>query len=168
MANVLAFFGILFIFAVCYPALLLLLWHTQPAATRAHERLARMPRRCAALGFVVATLIAVPALVLFSSASGAVQLLGWLIVVCALGLSAIGASGLAALLGARIRPGAQSPVAVGAVALALASGFPVLGWIFALPVALFTTLGAATMALFSNARHERAPAPVSTPAAAQV
>lgn len=168
MANVLALFGILFVFAICYPALLLLIWHTQPTATRAHERLARMPRRCAAFGFAATTLIAVPALILFGSASGAAQLLGWLTVLCALGLSAIGASGLAALLGARIHPGSQSPVLIGALALALATSFPVLGWIFALPAALFTSLGAATMALFSSPPRERAPATVSTPAAAQV
>lgn len=167
MANVLAFFGVLFIFAVCYPPLLLVIWHTQRAAARAHDRLLRMPRRCVALGFVIAMLIAAPALVLFSSASGAVQLIGWLMVAGVLGLSAIGASGLAALLGARIRPDTPTPVLVGAVVLALASFFPVLGWLFALPTTLFASLGASTMAMVSP-QPERVQTAVATPATAQV
>ncbi len=162
MANVLAFFGILFIFAVCYPALLLVIWHTQPATAHACERLTRMPRRCTALGLVITLLFAMPVLGLFSSASGAAQFAGWLIVVSTLGLSAIGASGLAALLGARIRPDAPSPVFIGAIALALATFFPVLGWIFALPIALFASLGASVMALFTRTQGEPTHAPAST------
>lgn len=165
MANILAFFGILIIFAVCYPALLLLIWHTQPAAARTRDRLLRMPRRCAALGLGVTLLLGMPALVLFSSASGVAQFLGWLIVAGTLGLSAIGASGLAALLGARIRPDTQSPVLIGAIALALANAFPVLGWLFALPIAHCATLGASAMALVSSQR-ENAPAPASVSAPA--
>ena len=167
MANVLAFFGILLVFALCYPALLLLIWHTQPAAARARDRLERMPRRCVALGFGVTLLIAIPLLALLSSASGAGQFAGWMLVLFTLGLSAIGASGLAALLGARVRPGAQSSVLIGALALALATFFPLLGWLIALPIALFAALGASVLALFARPRRAALAVPLTTPATAQ-
>ena len=168
MANVLAFFGILLVFALCYPALILIVWHTQPAAARAQARLERSPGRCIALGMMLSALAALPVLALLGNPSGAAQLAGWLIVVALLGASTIGAAGLAVLLGQRIRPGAQSPVIAGAVALELAAFFPVLGWIFALPVTLFAALGATPLALFTRERAKLAPAAVAViPAAAQ-
>jgi hypothetical protein len=167
MANVLAFFGILSVFAICYPALLLLIWHTQPAAARARERLERMPRRSAVLGLLISGLLALPVLGLVGSASGAAQLVGWLLLLAVLAVSAVGASGLAALLGGRIRPASHSPVLIGALALALATFFPVLGWLFALPVALFATLGASVLALFTRARRSTPPVPAIVPAPAQ-
>lgn len=172
MANVLAFFGILLVFAVCYPALLLVIWHTQSAAARARERLNRMPRRSAALGLLIVLLLAVPVLALLGSASGAAQLVGWLLLLGALGVSTLGASALAALIGERINADTQTPVLIGAVVLALATFFPVLGWLFALPVALCASLGASAMALFSRTRPSAQPvamaaAPVQAQAAAQ-
>jgi hypothetical protein len=147
MANVIAFFGILIVCVTCYPAWLALIWRTTHIAKRTQTHIATSPQLCFRIGALIA-LICVPLLaIVFGLGHGVAQLLGWIGVLALLGVSSIGASGLAAWIGQRNNSDEGSrTVLSGALLLEGAALLPALGWIFVLPATLCVTLGAVVLA----------------------
>jgi hypothetical protein len=153
MSDMIAIFGVLLIVALGFPALLLLVWLAFPATVaRAQQRVAHTPLRCFWLGLAILLALTLPLLLLLS-VPGPGQFLGALLLILILTLATIGAAGVAAHVGGRVRgqlaPHATTPggFLIGATALELAVAFPVIGWIVALPVLLLLALGATAFAL---------------------
>jgi hypothetical protein len=169
LGDVFAFFGVLLSLGLALPGLLLAWALICPGVvTRAQVRLAQTPGRCFWLGGLWVAISIPPLVLLFNLPSGVSQLIGWLGVVGLLTFASLGAAGLAALMGMRLRAAglaASSPGALvrGAVALELAVVFPVIGWFVLLPLIIVSTLGAAGFALL-HWMPRPAPAPLNTEA----
>ncbi len=152
MADVAAVFGTLLALGIAFPGLLMAWWLLFPSAVgRAKQRFVRTPGRCFGLGLVVAFLLAIPVTILFLI-PGPGQLMGFVALLMVLGVTAVGAAGIAATMGERLtqRTGNLTPLAAfvrGAVALELAAAFPFLGWFLIIPGAMIISLGATTFAL---------------------
>jgi hypothetical protein len=152
MADVAAVFGTLLALGIAFPGLLMAWWLLFPSAVgRAKQRFVRTPGRCFGLGLVIAFFMAIPITILFLI-PGPGQLMGFVALLLALGIAAIGAAGIAATMGERLtqRAGSLTPFAAfirGAIALELAAAFPFLGWFIVIPIALIISLGATTFAL---------------------
>ena len=169
MGDVFAVFGGMLALGIALPGLLLawaLLFPTM--VERARLRLERAPWRCFWLGLAALLLIGLPLAILFRVPAGPVQLLGWVGSFALLALASVGAAGLAALMGERLRGvglAASAPGALlrGAVALELAAVFPLIGWFIVIPLATICSLGAAVLALLR--RGSRANVAVDSPVA---
>ena len=153
MGDVFAVFGGMLALGIALPGLLLA-WSLLVPATveRARLRLERTPWRCFWLGLATLLAIGLPLVVLFNIPAGTVQLLGWVGSFILLALASVGAAGLAALMGERLRGvglAASAPGALlrGAVALELAAVFPLIGWFIVVPLAAICSLGAVMFAL---------------------
>ncbi len=170
LGDVFAFFGVLLSLGLALPGLLVAWSLICPGVVaRAQVRLARTPGRCFWLGGLWVAVSIPPLVILFNLPSGVSQLIGWLGVFVLLTFASLGAAGLAALMGARLRDAgltASPPSALlrGAVALELAAVVPVIGWFVLLPLIIVSTLGAAGFALL-HWMPRPAPTPVSTEAA---
>jgi hypothetical protein len=168
MADISAFFGILISLGIGFPGLLMTLWLLFPATIEcARLRLETTPWRCFWLGGVMTAMSVVPIAVLLALPLGPAQFIGWMLIISVLAFSCIGFAGLAAKMGERVSRTSSgvSPAAAfvrGAVALELALGFPVFGWVFVLPLAIVTALGASGFALLRWA-PKRTVAPTPTP-----
>jgi hypothetical protein len=154
MADISAVFGILLFLGIAFPGLLTAQYLLFPATVeRARLRLERTPWKCFFVGGLLTAFLAIPIVILFVVPNGAVQFMGWGLVVLALTFATIGAAGLASKMGERLslRAGnTLTPVASfvrGAVALELAAAFPVIGWIIFIPFAVVTCLGASAFAV---------------------
>ncbi|HMA36556.1 MAG TPA: hypothetical protein VKY74_19025 [Chloroflexia bacterium] len=153
LGDVFAFFGTLLAIGLAWPGLLLA-WSLLVPTTveRARHRLERTPWRCFWLGGLLLAVSIPLVVILLKIPAGPVQLAGWLAVFVLLSGASLGAAGLAALLGDRLRgaglavsrPGA---LLRGAVALELAAVFPLIGWFVLIPLAGVCALGAAGFAL---------------------
>jgi hypothetical protein len=164
MGDVFAFFGGMLTIGIALPGMLLAWSLLFPAAVeRARLQLERTPWRCFWLGLAALLLSALPLVTLINVAAGPAQFLGWAGVFILLAFASVGAAGLAALMGDRLRGvglAASVPGALlrGAVALELAAVFPVVGWFIVIPVATICSLGAIVFALL-----RRAPRALPTP-----
>lgn len=151
LGVVLAIFGTLLALGVAVPGLLLAWALLLPAAVaRARSAAELRPGRCLLAGLALALSGAAIILPLLAAA-GPLQALGWLALALLLAAASLGAAGLAALMGERLRGRASLSAADmvrGAVALELAAVVPVVGWFVVLPVVALIGLGAAGVALW--------------------
>jgi len=153
LGDVFAFFGGLLSLGLALPGLLVGWTLVCPAAVeRARERLDRTPWRCFWLGVAGLVGAGLPILIALNVKAGPVQFLGWLGLITLLTVTSLGAAGLAALMGARLRAGGLAASPAGATlraagVLELALVFPVIGWFMLLPLTIICSLGAATFAL---------------------
>jgi hypothetical protein len=144
MSDVVAILSILALFALSFPAYLVLVGRLFPRVVqRAAVRLTHTWWRCVSLGLMLAAGLAVPLGVLLLVPNGAVQLLGWVGLLGVLAVAGVGGAGLA------IRLGGEAPLALwrGAITLELAMALPVLGWFTVVPLCLSASLGATAFAL---------------------
>lgn len=153
MADISAVFGILILLGIGFPGLLAALWLLFPATIeRSRLRLERTPWQCFWLGGVMTALAVVPIVVLLALPFSPAQFFGWTLIAAVLALSCIGFAGIAAKMAERLAQHSThtSPAAAfvrGALALELALFFPIFGWVFILPLAIVTALGATGFAL---------------------
>ncbi len=153
MSDVSAIFGIMITLGIAFPGMLTAWWLLFPATIeRARQRLNATPWSCWWLGLLLTLVVAIPILILISLPSGPAKFIGWTLAVLVLGLSGLGAAGLAAKMGMEINR-ASSNVSVagafvrGAVALELAAVFPLVGWFLVIPLATIISMGATGFAL---------------------
>lgn len=163
MADMIAIFGLLFITALAFPALLTAVWLALPGAvSRAHQRIERTPKRCLLMGIFTLGVIGLPVLILLSSAVAPLQAMGFLVLLSVLGVSTIGAAGIGMRFSDRLQERSRREMSAlgkflsGVVALELAAAFPIIGWATVLPIALLVSLGATTFALLRWRPRERA------------
>ena len=152
MADISAVFGILVSLGIGFPGLLASLWLLFPATIeRARMRLERTPWQCFWLGGIMTAFTVIPIAILMALPFSPAQFLGWALIAATLTLSCIGFAGIAAKMGERLTQNANiNPAAAfvrGALALELAIAFPIFGWLFLLPLAIVTALGATGFAL---------------------
>jgi Na+/melibiose symporter-like transporter len=154
MSDILAIFGIFLLTALAFPAMMTTWWLLFPKLTdRAQHRIALTPWRTAFMGIAGAIGAAVPIAILMALPFGPAQFFGWLGIFMTITFATIGASGLAAHLGARAAERAGQPVSavksflIGAVALELSAAFPILGWLVLLPATILFSLGASIFAV---------------------
>ena len=154
MSDILAIFGILLFLGLSYPGLLLTWRLLFPnLVSRAQTRLERSPWKCFWMGTLIALFVLLPAFFLISRPAGVAKLLGWLAAALLMAFSSLGAAGQAARLGSRLagKSSQEEPSARfflgGALALEMASAFPLIGWLLVFPLSTLTSLGAAVFAL---------------------
>ena len=130
-------------------------------ANEARTRLEVRPLRALGLGAALVITAGLVAIILINQPNGLLKLIGWILFLGLLALSALGGGGLALLVSGRIR-GAEPRLSVlGALGrgagLVVAAGLvPVLGWLLIMPLAMIATLGAGVQAVF----HRTQVAPV--------
>jgi len=154
MADVYAAFGTLLALGIAFPGLLTGAWLLFPGMVgRARMRATATPLRSLFLGIGAALLTAIPVSILGSVPLGLFKLAAALVAFGALGLATIGAAGIAAEMGDRLRssgPSSMSPSGAfvrGAIALELAAIFPLVGWFLMIPGTLLVGYGAGVFAL---------------------
>ena len=145
MADVSAIFGILLMLAIVFPGLMFTVWLLFPEKVSQAEAVLRAARgRAFGVGLGSVAVVVLLALILLNAAAGVGQFLGWLLI----------AAGLALLMGRQLSLvaggglGAVRAFLGGVVALELAAGFPVIGWLLVIPGATLFGLGACVLALF--------------------
>lgn len=155
MADVSAIFGILLMLAIVFPGLMFTNWLLFPDKVSQAEAVLRAAHgRAFGVGLGSVSVVLLLSLVLLNAAAGVGQFLGWLLIAAALALASIGAAGLALLMGRQLSLvaggglGAVRAFLGGVVALELAAGFPVIGWLLVIPGATLFGLGACVLALF--------------------
>ncbi|MFN8569830.1 MAG: hypothetical protein U0Z44_20385 [Kouleothrix sp.] len=171
MGDVFAIFGTLLAVGMALPGLLLGLSLLLPAHVgRAQLRLAATPWRCLLAGGALLLAGGLPIVGLLNLPAGGLKLIGWAGLALLLACTSVGAAGLAALMGERLRSagGAMPPHGAllrGAITLELAAAFPVVGWFVIVPLAALAALGAAGLALLRRTpgRAEAAPAGAALP-----
>ncbi len=149
-------FGLVLTVAVALPALLLTLAQLAPGAVaRAEDRIDGGVWRCFGAGLVAAAPLTLAFLLLLNSPAAPLQLIGWALLLAALTCAALGAAGLARLVGRRLSAdssgGATRRLLRGAVALELAALVPFVGWLIIAPLLLLLSLGAILPALHARA-----------------
>lgn len=165
LGDVALIFGLLVLLGVALPGLALTWGLVCPGVVaRSRVRLERTPGRSFLLG--LAALGVGVALVAIGFAMGPV--VGWFGLGLLLAVASVGAAGLAALMGERLRAegGAASPAGAllrGAIALELAVVVPVIGWFVLLPLGTIVMLGSATFALLRWQPRAVAPPPLAWP-----
>jgi hypothetical protein len=153
MSDVTAIFGILLTLGIVFPGLLTSLWLIFPATVgRARTRLERTPWQCFWLGGVFTAVFSIPIVILIALPFGPAKFAGFALMSVALTVAALGAAGLAAKMGDHLTQNANGlsragAFVRGAVALELAAGFPIIGWLIILPLAVVLSLGATAFAL---------------------
>jgi hypothetical protein len=152
IGDVTTVFAILAALGIVFPGLLLAWSLLLPGTVeRARERVTQTPGRTFLLGGLVLLVAGTPA-VLLTTAAGPLQFMGFVGVFLLMAVASIGAGGVAALMGERLRGQgiqASSPGALvrGGVALEFAVIFPLVGWFILFPIVVIISLGAACFAL---------------------
>ncbi len=155
MADISAFFFILLILGVAYPAMLTAWCLLFPnLIQRAQTRVEKSLGASFWLGIIVVIALVIPIIVLMALPIGPAKTLGWLLLGAALAFSSIGSAGIAAHLGERMKQTGNnySPLNAfvrGAVILELAAFFPLIGWLFVWIPFLVTSFGATAFALLN-------------------
>jgi hypothetical protein len=155
MADIVAIFGTLLVIGIAYPGLLTSIWLLFPSTVkRAQLRLEYTPGRCFWLGGLILAAMIIPVLILLSLPSGGAKFFGWILIGLVIALSLLGSAGLAARMGEQLaarsnNPGQFSAFVRGALVLELGAFFPVLGWLFFLPLTTVTAIGATGFALLN-------------------
>jgi len=170
MADISAIFFILLIISIAFPAMLTAWWLLFPALiTRAQTRIEKSIARSFWLGLVIIIALTIPIVILLALPFGPAKFVGWILIAASLALSSIGSAGIAAHLGERMKQTGNSYTSLGAfirgsVVLVLATFFPILGWLFLLPLALITAFGATGFALLNWMPREKTQISSATPA----
>lgn len=161
MADISAFFFILLILGVTFPAMLTAWWLLFPSiVSRAQARVEKTPWGTFWMGLVIVIAVTIPIIILLALHFGPAKFIGWVLIAASLALSSIGSAGIAAHLGARLT--SQSNLSAlggfirGSVILELAAFFPVLGWFFLWPLMLIMAFGATAFALLNWKPLEKA------------
>ena len=153
LGDVFAFFGILLALGIALPGLLVAWALLVPATVeRARVRLHDTPGRCVWFGSAVLVAALIPIARLIGLRAGLLQFGGWLGLCVLLACASLGAAGIAALMGERLRAAglavsAPGALVRGAVALELAAICPLIGWFLVIPLTTVGALGAAGFAL---------------------
>lgn len=154
MADVYAVFGTLLALGIIFPGMLFAWSLIFPGTVgRASSRVEHTPWRSLGLGVALAVPIGLTVAVLLSIALGPANFLGGALLVGSLALASLGASGMAGMMGQRLRPRSRENASEaasflrGAIALELAAAFPVIGWFLAIPLITLCSLGAAAFAV---------------------
>ncbi len=160
MADISAFFFILLIIGVAFPAMLTAWWLLFPSVvSRAQSRVERTPWGTFGMGLILLIVVAIPIVVLLALPFGPAKFAGWLLLAAALAVSSIGSAGIAAHLGARLTRqsniSALSGFVRGSVILELAAFFPVLGWFFIWPLLIIMAFGATGFAFLNWMPREK-------------
>ncbi len=161
LGDVLLIFGLLLAHGVAMPGLVITWGLIFPRLVeRSQTRLTQTPGRCFLLG--LGTLVAGATLVRVAFVLGPVP--GWFGLAVLLAFASLGAAGLAALMGERLRAdglaiSSTGALLRGAVALELAVAVAVIGWFVILPLSTIAMLGAASFALLRRAPLAAATAP---------
>lgn len=152
IGDVTTVFAILVALGVVFPGLLLTWFLLLPGMVeRSRERVSRTPWKTLGFGFVVLVLASVP-LGILNALAGPFQFLAYAGGFLLLTLATIGAAGIAALMGERLRGQGinvttSGALVRGAIVLEFAVVFPILGWFILFPVVLLISLGSAVFAL---------------------
>lgn len=152
LGDVTTVFAILAALGVVFPGLLLAWSLLMPGMVeRSRERIGRTPWKSLLVGVVVLLMASVP-LGILNALAGPFQFLAYVGGFILLAFASVGAAGLAALMGERLRgQGVQATtpggLLRGAVALEFATVFPLIGWFILFPLTLMMSLGAAAFAL---------------------
>ncbi len=103
------------------------------------------------IGVPIALVLLTVSLALTKAPTGALKFIGMVGVMMVVAVGLVGMSGLVLRI-ARNTPAPRggTPVVRAVVILELAFAFPLLGWFVALPIALFGSVGAAILAVFSK------------------
>lgn len=155
IGDTLMVFATLAALGIVFPGLLLAWLLLLPQlVTRAQERAMRTPWKSFFLGVMTLLFAGVP-IALLNAAAGPLQFIGIVSAFVLLTLVSIGAAGIAALMGERLRGqgvGVSTPGALvrGAIALEFAMVFPLVGWFIVLPLVAIISLGAAMFALLHS------------------
>jgi hypothetical protein len=152
MADVSAIFGVLLIFAIAFPGMLIAWWLLFPSTVeRARLRLERTPWQTFWFGGILTAVLVIPTVILLALPFGAAKFLGWATIVVLLTLSSLGSAGITATMGERLTQlSTTSPFSAflrGAIALEMAVFFPVLGWFIVFPLTIVTSIGATGFAI---------------------
>ena len=154
MADVYAVFGTLLARGIIFPGMLFAWSLIFPGTVgRASLRIENTPWRSLGLGVALAVPIGLTVAALLSMALGPANFLGGALLVGSLSLASLGASGMAGMMGQRLRPRSSETASEaarflrGAIALELAAAFPVIGWFLAIPLIILCSLGAAAFAV---------------------
>jgi hypothetical protein len=148
MSDVSAIFGILLTLGIAFPGLLTAWWLMFPAAVeRACQRLDATPWSCWWLGLAVILVVGIPIVGLIALPFGPAKFMGWTLLALLLGLSGVGAAGLAEKMSVQIGRKSAGVSAAGAfvrgaLVLELAAVFPLIGWLLVIPVATILSIGA--------------------------
>jgi hypothetical protein len=129
---------------------------------RARRSLEARPGRCFVAGIAATLLLGVPALVMIHAPHGLVKLAGWALALPLVAGLATGLSGMAQLLGERLRElsPAMTPLAAlvrGAVTIELSAIIPFVGWFLFAPVVGLTVTGAGTMGCMGRSGYSKQP-----------
>jgi hypothetical protein len=164
MADILAIVGILGLVGAAQVGLVITLSLLFPARVEAaSDRLEQHPWRSLLMGSGAAIVLALPVVVLLSLPAGVAKFLGWALVVGALAVSGIGASGLTRLLARRMaaqgmaEPGSLGTLVRSCLALELAVLLPMVGWFVVLPLAIAATFGVSLQSLRRTASTSNVP-----------
>lgn len=127
---------------------------------RAETSLRNSTRRCFLTGLPIAVLMVVGVLLL-SAGPGALKFLGVLLLGFAGLILTIGAAGMAQIIGMRSDLESEKPsfpiLLRGSLALSLAIGFPLIGWVIFAPIALIFAMGAGVAAIIPVRRSVYTP-----------
>jgi len=123
-------------------------------ASKAEATLEKSPGRTFGVGIGMALILGISLLIL-NIPNPLAKLVGFLLLFGLGGLLAVGASGIAYLLGKRIGAlsGEQTSFGTlmrGSIAYSLAGGFPIIGWWLFTPLTLLFALGAGTLAVLPD------------------
>lgn len=173
IGDVTVIFATLLALGVAFPGLLVAWLLLLPnVVERAQTRVTRTPWKAFLLGAIALVVAGIP-IALLNAAAGPLQFIGIASAFVLLTIVSIGAAGVAAMMGERLRGQgvhATTPGALvrGAVALEFAMVFPLVGWFIVLPLVAIVSLGAAIFALLrwsvrdSHVAHRVSPVAVSS------
>ncbi len=103
MADVYAVFGTLLALGIVFPGMLTAWWLMFPTlVARAETRLSQTPGRTFGFGLLGVLIVGIPVVVLLALPFGPTKFLGSLLIMAALIVASFGASGLAAVMAARL------------------------------------------------------------------
>lgn len=171
MADISAFFFILLIVGIAFPALLTAWWLLFPnLISRAQTRVEKTPWGTFGMGLIVTIALVIPIIILFALPFGPAKFFGWILLGASLTISSIGSAGIASHLGKRLSKNSNfselSSFVRGTVILELAAFFPVIGWLFVWIPMLIIAFGATAFALLNWMPREKiqtSPVTTSTP-----
>lgn len=152
IGDITALFATLAALGVVFPGLLVAWLLLMPnVVERARARATRAPWKSLVLGVILLVVAGIPIAAL-NAAAGPLQFIGIVSAFLVLTVVSVGAAGVAAMMGERLRGqgvNATAPGALvrGAVALEFALVFPLVGWFIVLPLTALVSLGAAVPAL---------------------
>ncbi|MFT5195123.1 MAG: hypothetical protein ACI9EW_002253 [Cellvibrionaceae bacterium] len=151
IADVYSIFFLVLAVLIAFPGMIALIVFGLPKlANRSTMRVEQTPVACLMLGLPVVAFVGGMAAVLIS-AGGPLAAIGATFIVILTLVSRIGVAGVVLLIGRRMFGTAETiplkPVLMGALAYELAALFPIIGWVFILPILFVLTTGAGLFAL---------------------